>query len=46
MRNYSLLRPTEEYELANVSVFLASDESSAITGQTIAAHCGLHIPFK
>jgi 3-oxoacyl-[acyl-carrier protein] reductase len=46
MRNYSLRRPTEEYELANVSVFLASDESSAITGQTIAAHCGLHIPFK
>lgn len=46
MRNYSLQRPTEEYELANVSVFLASDESSAITGQTIVAHCGLHLPFK
>ena len=46
MRNYSLLRPTEEYELGNVAVFLASDESSAITGQTIVAHCGQHIAFR
>lgn len=46
MRNYSLKRPAEGYELANCAVFLASDESSAITGQTIVNHCGLHIPFK
>lgn len=44
--NYSLKRPTEEYELANTCVFLASDEASAITGQTIVAHCGLHISFR
>ena len=42
MSNYSLQRPAEEYELANTAVFLASDEASAITGQTIVAHCGLH----
>jgi NAD(P)-dependent dehydrogenase (short-subunit alcohol dehydrogenase family) len=46
MTNYSLQRPAEESELANVCVFLASDESSAITGQTIIAHCGQHISFK
>jgi len=44
--NYSLGRLTEEYELGNTAVFLASEESSAITGQTIVAHCGLHIPFR
>ncbi len=46
MRNYSLKRPAEEYELGNVAVFLASDDSSAMTGQTVIAHCGQHIPFK
>jgi NAD(P)-dependent dehydrogenase (short-subunit alcohol dehydrogenase family) len=43
MKQYSLGRPTEEYELGNTAVFLASDESSAITGQTIVAHCGMHM---
>ena len=43
MTNYSLGRPVEEYELGNVAVFLASDESSGITGQTIVSHCGQHI---
>ena len=43
MARYSLGRPAEEYELANTAVFLASDESSAITGQTIVNHCGRHI---
>jgi enoyl-[acyl-carrier-protein] reductase (NADH) len=33
----------EESEVAAVAVFLASDESSAITGQTIVSHCGSHI---
>jgi NAD(P)-dependent dehydrogenase (short-subunit alcohol dehydrogenase family) len=46
MRNYSLKRPTEEYELGNLAVFLASDESSGITGQTIINHCGQHIAFR
>jgi NAD(P)-dependent dehydrogenase (short-subunit alcohol dehydrogenase family) len=46
MANYSLKRPAEEYELANCAVFLASDESSAITGQTIINHCGQHIAFR
>jgi NAD(P)-dependent dehydrogenase (short-subunit alcohol dehydrogenase family) len=43
MTRYSLGRPVEEYELGNVAVFLASDESSAITGQTIVSHCGQHL---
>jgi NAD(P)-dependent dehydrogenase (short-subunit alcohol dehydrogenase family) len=46
MANYSLKRLAEEYELANCAVFLASDESSAITGQTIINHCGQHIDFR
>ncbi len=41
--NYSLRRPAEEKEIAATAVFLASDESSAITGQTIVANCGQHI---
>jgi len=43
MTKYSLGRPVEEYELGNVAVFLASDESSAITGQVIVSHCGFHL---
>jgi NAD(P)-dependent dehydrogenase (short-subunit alcohol dehydrogenase family) len=46
MDKYSLKRAVEESELANTAVFLASEESSAITGQTICAHAGLHIQFK
>jgi NAD(P)-dependent dehydrogenase (short-subunit alcohol dehydrogenase family) len=42
-QNYSLRRMAEEPEVAAVAVFLASDESRIITGQTIAAHCGIHI---
>jgi NAD(P)-dependent dehydrogenase (short-subunit alcohol dehydrogenase family) len=41
--NSSLKRMAEESEIASVAVFLASDESSAITGQTISASCGQHI---
>lgn len=44
--NYSLGRMAEESEIASVAVFLASDESSAITGQTIAANCGHHIVMQ
>jgi NAD(P)-dependent dehydrogenase (short-subunit alcohol dehydrogenase family) len=43
MTRYSLGRPVEEYELGNLAVFLASDESSGITGQTIVSHCGQHL---
>jgi NAD(P)-dependent dehydrogenase (short-subunit alcohol dehydrogenase family) len=39
---YSLKRVAEEYEVGNVAVFLASEESSAMTGQTVAVHCGRH----
>jgi meso-butanediol dehydrogenase/(S,S)-butanediol dehydrogenase/diacetyl reductase len=43
--NSSLKRMAEESEVAAVAVFLASDESSAVTGQTISASCGQHINF-
>jgi NAD(P)-dependent dehydrogenase (short-subunit alcohol dehydrogenase family) len=45
VENYSLKRPAEESEIAAAAVFLASDESSAITGQTLVTHCGQHIIF-
>jgi NAD(P)-dependent dehydrogenase (short-subunit alcohol dehydrogenase family) len=43
--NYSLKRPAEESEIAATAVFLASDESNCITGQTIITNCGLHVIF-
>jgi len=43
VENYSLKRPAEESEIAAAAVFLASDESSAITGQTLVTNCGQHI---
>lgn len=43
MKHYSLGRPTEEYELGRTAVFLASDEASAITGQTIPVNCGMNM---
>ena len=44
-KDYSLGRMAEESEVAATAVFLASDESSAITGQTIIIHCGHHTVF-
>ena len=41
--NYSLGRMAEESEIAAVALFLASSDSSAITGQTIVVNCGQHI---
>jgi NAD(P)-dependent dehydrogenase (short-subunit alcohol dehydrogenase family) len=41
--NYSLHRPTEEAEVAAAAVFLASDDSSGITGHTLVVNCGHHI---
>ncbi len=43
--NSSLKRMAEESEVAAVAAFLASDESSAVTGQTISVSCGQHITF-
>jgi enoyl-[acyl-carrier-protein] reductase (NADH) len=45
VENYSLKRPAEESEIAATAVFLASDEASAITGQTLVTNCGQHIIF-
>lgn len=41
--NCSLKRLATEEETAAVVLFLASDESSGVTGQTIPVSCGLHI---
>jgi NAD(P)-dependent dehydrogenase (short-subunit alcohol dehydrogenase family) len=41
--HYSLQRPTEEAEVAAAAVFLASDESSGVTGHTLVINCGHHI---
>jgi NAD(P)-dependent dehydrogenase (short-subunit alcohol dehydrogenase family) len=41
--DYSLRRPTEEAEVAAATVFLASDDSSGITGHTLVVNCGHHI---
>jgi enoyl-[acyl-carrier protein] reductase I len=38
-----LHRNVTQQEVANVSVFLASDLSTAVTGETFHADCGYHI---
>jgi len=43
--NNSLKRLATEEECAAVAVFLASDESSGVTGQTIPVSCGQHVNF-
>jgi NAD(P)-dependent dehydrogenase (short-subunit alcohol dehydrogenase family) len=43
--NCSLKRLATEEETANAVLFLASDESSGITGQTLPVSCGQHITF-
>jgi NAD(P)-dependent dehydrogenase (short-subunit alcohol dehydrogenase family) len=43
IKDFSLKRLIEPSEVAAAAVFLASDESSAITGHTLAVNCGLHI---
>jgi NAD(P)-dependent dehydrogenase (short-subunit alcohol dehydrogenase family) len=43
--NNSLKRIATEEECAAVAVFLASEESSAVTGQTIPVSCGQHVNF-
>jgi enoyl-[acyl-carrier-protein] reductase (NADH) len=39
----SLRRFVEASEVAAAAVFLASDESSAITGETLVVSCGKHM---
>jgi NAD(P)-dependent dehydrogenase (short-subunit alcohol dehydrogenase family) len=43
--NNSLKRLATEEETAAVALFLASDESSGVTGQTVPVSCGQHITF-
>ena len=43
IKDFSLKRFIEPSEVAAAAVFLASDESSAITGQTLVVNCGMHI---
>lgn len=43
IKDFSIKRLIEPSEVAAAAVFLAADESSAITGQTLAVNCGLHI---
>jgi NAD(P)-dependent dehydrogenase (short-subunit alcohol dehydrogenase family) len=43
--NNSLKRLATEEECAAVALFLASEESSAVTGQTIPVSCGQHVNF-
>jgi NAD(P)-dependent dehydrogenase (short-subunit alcohol dehydrogenase family) len=43
--NNSLKRIATEEECAAVAVFLASEESSGVTGQTIPVSCGQHVNF-
>ena len=42
-RDFSLKRLIEPSEVAAAAVFLASDESSAITGHNLIVNCGMHI---
>jgi NAD(P)-dependent dehydrogenase (short-subunit alcohol dehydrogenase family) len=43
MQDASLKRLIEPAEVAAAALFLASDDSSAITGQTLPVNCGKHI---
>jgi NAD(P)-dependent dehydrogenase (short-subunit alcohol dehydrogenase family) len=43
-RSTALRRIATPEEIAQVALFLASDESSAITGQSIVADCGVRMP--
>jgi 3-oxoacyl-[acyl-carrier protein] reductase len=43
-RSTALERIATPEEIADVALFLASDESSAVTGQSIVADCGVRMP--
>jgi NAD(P)-dependent dehydrogenase (short-subunit alcohol dehydrogenase family) len=40
---YSLRRIADKNEIANAALFLASDDSSAVTGQNLVVSCGFHL---
>ncbi|MEJ2738398.1 MAG: SDR family NAD(P)-dependent oxidoreductase [Dehalococcoidia bacterium] len=42
-RHYSLKRIAEPSEIAAAALFLASDDSSAMTGQNLVVSCGYHM---
>ena len=42
-KNSLLGRAPEPEDVVPIIIFLASDESSGITGQTIVSHCGQHL---
>lgn len=43
LSHYSMRRLAEPMEVAKAALFLASDESSAITGQNLIVSCGFHM---
>jgi enoyl-[acyl-carrier-protein] reductase (NADH) len=43
LKSYSLKRLADVSEVAKAALFLASDDSSAITGQNLIVSCGFHI---
>jgi NAD(P)-dependent dehydrogenase (short-subunit alcohol dehydrogenase family) len=43
LRHYSLRRMAKPSEIGTVALFLASDDSSAITGQNLIVSCGFHM---
>jgi len=43
LQSYSLKRIAGASEIATAAVFLASDDSSAITGQNLVVSCGFHM---
>lgn len=43
LRHYSLRRITKPGEIGTTALFLASDDSSAITGQNLIVSCGFHM---
>lgn len=42
LRSYSMKRLVKPSEVATAALFLASDDASAITGQTLIVSCGFH----
>jgi 3-oxoacyl-[acyl-carrier protein] reductase len=43
LQSYSLNRIAETSEIATAALFLASDDSSAVTGQNLVVSCGFHM---
>jgi NAD(P)-dependent dehydrogenase (short-subunit alcohol dehydrogenase family) len=45
LSHYSMKRIAEPSEIATSALFLASDDSSAVTGQNLVVSCGFHPMF-